>query len=230
VLFRSVADESDTVMAHTFFVQADDFINVVRYIESVRRRLSPQSLTMVDEVGTILPNPQSAPLMLPIPNSYWNLSGAMYAYIYGHLVQLGIDMVHEAELIDYPGQYAGTTLVDWKTGRPNARYWVLKLLRENFAAGDKLVETHFKVSELGDQSSRRDYVYAQSFVSSQGERKLLLVNKRDRSFEIAIPAGTGARVEYVDQTTGFEPFRNTTLMSDHITLNGFAVAVVTLTR
>jgi hypothetical protein len=32
-------------------------------------------------------------------------------------------------------------MVDWNTGQPNARYWVLKLLRDNFGPGDKLVET-----------------------------------------------------------------------------------------
>ncbi len=200
-------DETPAVMQHTFFDQANGFINVVRYIEAIRRRLSPETKTFVDEVGTILPDPQAPHLARPIPDSYWNLSGAMFAYIYARLAGLGIDVVNEAELIDYPGQYAGTTLVDWKTGRPNARYWVLKLLRENFGPGDKLVET---------QVSLPAYVYAQGFVTPDGKRKILLVNKRDQSFDLVLPEGKGARVEYVDQTTGFEPPATTTLENDQL--------------
>jgi hypothetical protein len=49
-----------------------------------------------------------------------------------HLTHLGIDVIDEAELIDYPGQCPRTRVVDCATGKPNARYWVLKVLRENF--------------------------------------------------------------------------------------------------
>jgi hypothetical protein len=138
--------------------------------------------------------------------------------------------MHESELIDYPGQYPGTTLVDWKTGKPNARYWVLKLLRENFGPGDNLVESRFISSEAGDESSQRNYVFVQGFITRDGKRKLLPVNKRDRVFEIAIPDGTGAQVEYVDQTTGFDPPRKTTLQADRVLLSGLAVAVITLPK
>ncbi len=144
---------------------------------------------------------------------------------------LGIDVVNEAELIDYPGQYAGTTLVGWKTGRPNARYWVLKLLRENFGPGDKLVETQVSLpapAAAGPWPSQRNYVYAQGFVTPDGKRKILLVNKRDQSFDLVLPEGKGARVEYVDQTTGFGPPATTTIENDQLTLKGLAVAVVTL--
>jgi hypothetical protein len=139
-------------------------------------------------------------------------------------------VVHESELIDYPGQFAGTTLVDWETGRPNARYWALKLIHENFASGDKLVETRVVTVDAKNPDSEpgRDYLYGQAFVSREKKRKILLVNKRDRSFEIGIPDGAGAQVEYVDQTTAFEPPAKTTLKSDRLTLNSFGVAVVTL--
>jgi len=223
------ADETPEVMSHTLYGQAEDFINVVRYIEVIRKRLSPTTATHINEVGTILPNGQNADLTPNIPNSYWNLSGGLYAYLYARLTQLGIDVVDEAELIDYPGQYPGTTLVDWNTGKPNARYWVLKLLRENFTAGDKLVESRFVSTEPGDGGSQQ-YVFAQAFVTRDGKQKLLLVNKRDRTFDIAIPSATGAKVEFVDQTTGFDPPRKSTLQTDQVSLTGLAVAVVTLAK
>jgi len=223
-------DESMEVMQHTFFTQADGFINCVRFIESIRKRLSPQTATHVNEVETILPDSLAVPLIKPIPDSYWNLSGAMFAYIYAKLVLMGIDVVHESELISYPGQYAGTTLVDWNTGRPNARYGVLKLLRENFGPGDKLVMTQVRLPappEAGDDPSERDYVYAQGFVTGEQKRKILLINKRDQDFEMTIPGADRAQVEYVDQTTNSKATRKTSLPDNHITLHGFAVAVVT---
>jgi len=222
------ADETPEIMQHTFYDQAEDFVNVVRYIEAIRKRLSPQTATHVNEVGTILPNGRSEEFMQPIPNVYWNLSGGMYAYLYVRLTQLGIDVVDESELIDYPGQYPGTTLVDWKSGKPNARYWVLKLVRDNFGPGDKLVQSRFVSSEPGDESSQREYILAQGFVTRDGKHKILLINKRNRNFDVTIPNGSGAQVEYVDQTTGFEPPNKATLQSDHLALSGFGVAVVTL--
>ena len=80
----------------------------------------------------------------PIPNSYWNLSGAMYAYLYGELAKLGIEVAGESQLVGYPTQWPSVSMVDWDTGQPNARFWVLKLLRTNFGPGDKLVETRLE--------------------------------------------------------------------------------------
>ena len=32
-------------------------------------------------------------------------------------------------------------MMDWTTNKPNARFWVLKLIKDNFHPGDKMVET-----------------------------------------------------------------------------------------
>ena len=84
----------------------------------------------------------------PIPNSYWNLSGAMYAYVFGEVAKLSIQIVGESQMVGYPGQWPLVSMVDWNTGQPNARFWVLKLLRSNFGPGDKLVATNI-VTPLG---------------------------------------------------------------------------------
>lgn len=214
------ADETPEAMPYTIFGQADKFLTSVRYIESIRKRLSPGTGTYVDELGSMLPEPEAPKLARPIPNSYWNLAGAMWAYTYAHLAMMGIEAVGGAELIDYPGQFASTSLLNWDTGQPNARYRVLKLLRENFNPGDKLVET-----QLESPSA-----FAQAFVTAQGERKILLVNKRDRQAAISIPGAAGAKVEIVDQSTGSSPSATTTLPSEVVPLNGLAVAVVTLKK
>jgi hypothetical protein len=213
-------DETLETMQHTIFDQADKFLTAIRYIESIRARLSPHAKTYIDELGTMLPDPQAPKLARPIPDWYWNLAGAMWAYAYGYLAGVGIDAVGGAELIDYPGQFAATTLVNWETGQPNARYWVLKLLRENFNPGDKLVATNLESQSL----------FAQAFVTSRGERKILLVNKRDRQVEVAIPGAGGGKAEVVDQTTGSSPPATTSLKTEGMTLNGLAVAVVMLSR
>ena len=32
-------------------------------------------------------------------------------------------------------------MMNWEDNKPNARFWVLKLIKDNFHPGDKLVET-----------------------------------------------------------------------------------------
>jgi hypothetical protein len=217
---QTAPDATPEVQQFTIFEEADKFLTAVRYIESIRKELSPKTRTFINEIGSMLPEPQAPKLVAPIPDSYWNLSGAMWAYLYAHLASMGIDMAAGAELIDYPGQFASTTLLDWDTGRPNARYWVLKLLRDNFLPGDKLVETKLE----------SPYVFSQGFVTHDGKRKILLVNKRDRTLEVSIPEGAGARVDTVDQTTGLNPPATTQINSDVLTLRGLAVAVVTMAK
>ncbi|MGA9354870.1 MAG: glycosyl hydrolase family 39 [Terriglobales bacterium] len=213
-------DESSDVHPFTFFEQADHFLDTVRYAESIRRRLSRQTQTMLNEVGTIRAEDigQADPAATPLPASYWNLSGAVYAYLYGQLAGLGVNVVGESQLVGYPSQFPSVSMVDWTTGRPNARYWVLKMLRENFGPGDRLVET-----KLGTPS-----VYAQGFATQQGTKKLLIVNKRDRVTRLLVRGAVHSRMEIVDQSTGFNPPFSSELSSEHLTLSGLAVAVVTL--
>lgn len=97
---------------------------------------------------------------------------------------------------------------------------MLKLLHDNFLPGDKLVET-----SLGSP-----YVFAQGFLTHDGIRRILLVNQRDRTIELSIPDGAGARVDVVDQTTGFYPPATTQMNTDVLALRGLAVAVVTLEK
>jgi hypothetical protein len=110
-------------------------------------------------------------------------------------------------------------MVDWETGKPNARYWVLKLLRDNFGPRDRLVEGE----------SANAYVHVMGVLTPNGKRRVLLINKRNRQIELSIPGAANGQEEFVDVTTGFQPPRSASLNSDKITLAGFAVAAVTLT-
>jgi hypothetical protein len=134
------------------------------------------------------------------------------------LAELGIDVIGESQLVGYPAQFPSVSMVDWTTGRPNARYWVLKMIRDNFGPGDKLTKTELATSA----------VYAQAFVTPQGKKKLLIINKRDRVAQIQLSGAIGAHMEVVDQATGLNPSSSSDLTSEHLALSGFAVAVVTL--
>jgi hypothetical protein len=175
------ADESPEVMSFTVFQQADKYLLAAAYIDLLRKRFFPATRTDVVDIATELPYPLAPKLVHPIPRSYWNLSGAMFAYLYGKLALQGVDVVGASELIDSPGIVAASTLIDWNTGQPNARYWVTKLLRDNFGPGDRLIRPHaYNVLEPDPQPQ----FYSQALITQRGERKLLLVNKRNRAIAV----------------------------------------------
>ena len=216
--------EPASVNPFTFFDQADRFLEVVGYIETLRQRLSPKTGTMVDEVGTMLPSDwdQGKPgyVFKPIEPAYWNLSAAVYAYVFAGLARQGIDVATESLVPAYPGQFPSIAILDWNNGEPNARYRVLKLMIDNFRPGDKIVDTQNSSGE----------VMTQAFVSNSGVRKLLIVNKRNREFQLTLPGLKGGKLEVVDQTTGFNPPASSTMEGDSFSLGGLGVAVVTLPK
>jgi hypothetical protein len=221
-------DETPEVEQFTYFAQADGFLKAVRYIEAIRKRLSPDTKTTIDELGVISADDsgQDRPghVAKPIPDSYWNLAGAMYAYIFGELTQMGVDVAGESQLVGYPTQFPSVSMVDWNNGKPNARFWVLKLLHDNFGPGDKQVE----IEPPSQEAQTNPYLYSLAFVTQGGKHRVLLVNKRDRKFDVTVAGASGGQVDYVDQTTGFQPPASTKLSSDAVKLAGFSVAVVTL--
>lgn len=203
-----------------FFEQADKFIDTVRFIEATRQRLAPNTRTTINEVGSILPDDihQELPGMTYRTPAYWNLSGAMFAYLYAQLALMGIDIIGESQLVGFPSQFPSVTMIDWNTGEPNARYRTLKLLIDNFRPGDKLVETTLK----------NPFIHAQGFVTRKGQHKLLLINKRNRRFEVEIPRARGGSLSVVNQQASSRLSRATKLTSDSINIEGLSVAVVTL--
>ena len=198
---------------YTFFEKADAFLDKVRYIESIRKRLAPQTFTTINEIGSILRSPSE---QAPIPNEYWNLSGAMYAHIFLELTKIGIDVAGESQLVGYPTQFPDVSMMNWENGQPNARYWVLKLLKDNFGPGDKLVSTSFDGGAVATQA----------FITKKG-KKILLINKQNKEVEIVLASATGGlSASIVDVTTGENPPATLQLKGNSISLKPFAVAVV----
>ena len=205
----------------TFFDQADGFLDNVRSIEAIRKRLSPETKTDVNELGTILPGDfrdmqDSTASSYSIPPLYWNASGALYAYLFIGLARQGIEVIGESQLNGYPSQFRSVTMIDWETGRPNARFWVLKIVKDNFHAGDRLVET-----KLPQWSP----VEGQAFATADGH-KLLLLNKRNRPVDVTLPEGGPYALTVVDGQTGENKPRVSQETGSNLKLSPFAVAVL----
>jgi hypothetical protein len=207
---------------HIFFTQAKGFLNTVKKIQAIRQKLSPQTKTDIDEIGSILPFDTAPKLARPIPHLYWNLSGAMYAYVYAHLARQGIQVAGESQLIGYPSQFPSVSMVQWTTGAPNARFRVLQLLHRNFGPADHIIATNISPANRG--------VFAQAFVTPGGTRKLLLINKRNHTLRIEVPGIRGASEDFVDQHTGGHQPGKRTLAHNSFHLGGLGVAVVTMVQ
>jgi hypothetical protein len=185
----------------------------VRYIENIRKRLSSKTITTINEIGTIIGANGN-----DIPNEYWNLSGAMFAYVFLEVTKIGIDVAGESQLVGYPTQFPDVSMINWENGKPNARYWVLKLLKDNLGPGDKLVRTTFNGQDI----------IAQALVTSAG-KKILLINPRKKEVKIKLPPGVkNGTAIVVDVSTNDGHQEQVPLTDNTITLRPFAVELITL--
>ena len=124
-------------------------------------------------------------------------------------------VVGESQLVGYPTQFPDVSMMNWTTGQPNARFWCLKLLKEHFGKGDRMVHT----------ASGSTAVVAQAFSTAKG-KKLLLINKRNQKQQLQLPdEADRAEVSLVDGGRGLVSDR---LKGKTIVLNPFEVAVVQL--
>ena len=92
-------------------------------------------------------------------------------------------------------------------------------------------DSDLDLSNTGDPTTiPPKYYAAQGFLSSDGARKVLVVNKRNRTLQLRIPGIKGAHVDYIDVHTGSHSPVSATLNSDVVDLAGFAVAVIHLVK
>lgn len=215
------ADQTIDNWQYTFFDQAEGFLNTVRFADEIRKRYSPSTKTDLDELGIILSedgkeidNPGY--VAKDEPAGYYNLAAAMYAHLYVELAKLGIDVVGESQLVGYKSQFPSVSMMNYVTGEPNPRFWVLKLLKNHFGPGDKLVET--TLSNSG--------VTAQGFTTKQG-RELLVINKRNRAQDVELPADAiGSSVSLVAPSSKDHAASEVKLEEKTLHLEPFEVAVV----
>jgi len=217
-------DENLDGWQHTFFNQAEGFLASTRFILAIRDRLSPQTKVDTNELGIILPTDGleiAASKALPdhIPHRYWNAAGALYGFLFVELSKLGVDVIGESQLVGYPSQYPSVSMMDYNNGKPNARYWVLKLIKDNFHPGDKLAAN--KPQEHGSSD-----VLIQGFITPQG-KKVLLVNKANSEKKVSISSDLqNATSLTVDEETGDEAPRAGKTDGAELKMAPFAVTVL----
>jgi hypothetical protein len=217
-------DESLDGWQHTFFNQADGFLATTRFILAIRDRLSPETKTDTDELGVILPTDGleiAASKALPdqIPHRYWNAAAALYGYLFIELSKQGVDVIGESQLVGYPSQFPSVSMIDYNNGKPNARYWVLKLIKDNFHPGDTLAANPERL--FGSPE-----VDIQGFVTPQG-RKVLLVNKTNSEKTVKLSSELqSASTLTVDEETGDNEPRAGKVEGAELKLAPFAVTVL----
>ena len=217
------SDQTIDDWQYTFDAQKEEFLTTVRFIETIRKHYSPATRTDLDELGAILPedekeNSQPGYVAKGEPAAYWNLAGAMYADIYAQGAVMGIDVIGESQLVGYKSQFPSVTMINYNTSEPNARFWVLKLLHDNFGPGDRLVET----------SGSNAFLTLQAFATSNG-KKLLVVNKRNRQQSISLTSEVqNASVDFVAPSTDDGKPHSGALANGSLVLEPFEVAVVNL--
>jgi len=215
--YATVEKRDDSKLYSKFFTQADDFILEVKQIESYRQRLSPTTRTTINEMGVILPGDQD-PSPITIPIEYWNAAGAMYVYLFCNLALQRIDVLGESQLVGYPTQFPSVSMLDWTTGKPNSRYWVLKLLLDQVNMGDIWVKT----------SCSDSTIYAQAFISTNKVKKIIIINKTDKDTNILFTGAKSNTLLYIDETTNYNPPQSLSLQSDEFTLKRFGVGILIL--
>jgi hypothetical protein len=76
------------------------------------------------------------------------------------------------------------------------------------------------------QSGGTGSVYAQAYVEAGGARKVLVVNKAASSQAVTLAGAAGGAWSYVDESTGFGPYGETTLGADTWQLAPYALGVL----
>jgi hypothetical protein len=203
-----------------FFDYADRFMLNVEAVERVRARLSPETRTFLDESGN---DHGLRSIDEPL---YFVASGSHWAYLFARSAMLGdaVKVVGQSQLMDDPLREPAVTILDWRTGNPTAKYWVMWLLRKSMSAGDAFVKT--QVACTGEAP-----VFAQAYLHKQpggtSKRSILLINKRN--WVTSLMVGEGCNALVVDATTHESPPRSIACDQQGVfSLPPYATAILTL--
>ena len=108
-------------------------------------------------------------------------------------------------------------MLDYKTGKPNARLRVLQLLQHSFGPGDLVLGT-----TVGNETA----YHAQAFETTSGARKLLLVNKLDQKQSLRVDGFTRGLAQIVDLSTAGNMYRTEFAEGEMIELTPYATMVL----
>ncbi|GAA4317043.1 hypothetical protein GCM10023149_14410 [Mucilaginibacter gynuensis] len=203
---------------YSVFDKAESFVNSVGYIENIRKRLAPNTRTDINELGTFVSEEMRNK---PIDPAFWNLSAGVYAYFFIELSKAGIDVIGESQLVGFPTQFPDVSMINHENNKPNARYWVLKLIKDNIKPGSTMIKTGVD----GDGGAD---MLAQAYLAG-GEKKVLLLNKRNKTITLKLPAEfKGAKVSTIDGDSGDNEATASVIGNDEVVLKPFAVKLITV--
>ena len=89
---------TDPLDWESLFPQLDTFSLEVEQIEEIRKILSPETRTTIDELGVILPD-DNIPGAAQFPLVFWNAGAALYAYAWAKLSRQAIDVIGHSQLV-----------------------------------------------------------------------------------------------------------------------------------
>jgi len=228
--FYTICDAQNISTYDDMFNQVDDILSVHKRIYDITHADPNREITLVlDEVGTIaFPTYNDSPFV-PLPPLYWIASASEFAYYFARqAVEFGVDWIGMSQLAGSPAipewgipdaQFPSVSMVDWATGNPNPRFWMLVLLRQWFPRTTRIFPS---------QSSDPDTIFA--FVTDGGAinyARWLVINKSPDEQCVEFPT-IDRRVAYIiDEINGFRPARCVLLDADAmLTLRPFATAIV----
>jgi hypothetical protein len=208
-----------------FFTQADNFFPTAKQIFGIRDSLNPTVKTDMNEVGIILSddNNPNAPLF---PLIYWNAASSYHVYMWGNLMDMGLDVIGMSQLAGSPpipewgipdAQFPSVAMMNWTNGEGTPRFWTLKLLLDKFQPGDQWVAV---------SNSSPDSIYVRGMLCGPKKTpRLVVANKKNASFCLSVPKQFKS-LTVIDQTTLFTSPKTIPIANNEVVLLPFGWAVL----
>jgi hypothetical protein len=92
------ASRTDASTYASMFERGDEFIEYVKQIELIRKRLAPQTKSYLKELGVIAPGDNQLD-PAPLPDVFWSAKAAYWAYLFSQLAMLKIDVASMSQLV-----------------------------------------------------------------------------------------------------------------------------------
>ena len=161
----------------------------------------------MDEVGILLgcggvPGGANATLAAGNQTAWWNIQSVIWAFWIGELGAAGVDMVGASQFVGWPGTLfqpakncAEMSVVDWRTGLGNARFWTMKMLIDGLGHEDKRVlATNLTAASLGDGVYARAFspVAGKPWPGPGGRGAILLANLDQNRSNVVSPLVLGS--------------------------------------
>ena len=141
----------------------------------------------------------------------WNAAGALFAYGFSTLAALDYMVVGADQLIGgpWPDNEAGVSMLDWHTGTPNAKYWIVNLLATTVGGKDLKTLTKATVSAPTQATDAAAMLHAMPYIlDATKEKGVLLINKKARPLAVQLQGLSANCSATIVEVSGAEPACN----------------------